>query len=57
MAKYLTKRILLSMFSIVMVVGIVMIMIYSALDKTLIFANDSNFNKVNANTKSNYMQQ
>ena len=45
------------MFSIVVVVGIVMILIYSSLDKTLIFANDSNYTKVNGNTRTAYMQK
>ena len=57
MTKYLLKRILRSMFSIVVVVGIVMILIYSSLDKTLIFANDSNYTKVNGNTRTAYMQK
>ena len=45
------------MFSIVIVVGIVMILIYSSLDKTLIFANDANYTKVNGNTRTAYMQK
>ena len=54
MTKYLLKRILRSACSIVIVVGIVMIMIYSALDRNLIFANDSNYQKVNGNAKTAY---
>ena len=57
MTKYLLKRILRSACSIIIVVGIVMIMIYSALDKTLIFANDNNYQKVNGNAKTAYMVQ
>ena len=57
MTKYLLKRILRSACSIVIVVGIVMIMIYSALDNNLIFANDNNYMKVNGNAKTAYMNQ
>ena len=57
MTKYLLKRILRSACSIVIVVGIVMIMIYSALDRNLIFANDSNYQKVNLNQKTVYKMQ
>ena len=57
MTKYLIKRILRSACSIVIVVGIVMVMIYSALDRNLIFANDPNYQKVSANAKENYMNQ
>ena len=41
MTNYLLNRILRSLFSIVIVVGVVMIMIYSALDRNLIFAQDA----------------
>ena len=57
MTKYLIKRILRSACSIVIVVGIVMILIYSALDRNLIFATDPNYQKVSANAKDNYMNQ
>ena len=57
MTKYLLKRIIRSACSIVIVVGIVMIMIYSALDRNLIFANDPNYNKINLNQKDVYKMQ
>lgn len=57
MTKYLINRILRSLVSIVMVVGIVMMMIYSALDRTLIFANDPVYNKQTSNAKQVYMMQ
>ena len=57
MTKYLIKRILRSACSIVIVVGIVMVMIYSALDRNLIFAEDSNYQKVNGNAKEAYKAQ
>ena len=57
MTKYLINRILRSLCSVVIVVGIVMVMIYSALDRNLIFAADSQFAKVQANAKEVYMMQ
>lgn len=57
MTKYLLKRILRSACSIIIVVGIVMIMIYSALDRNLIFANDTNYQKVGLNQKEVYKMQ
>ena len=41
MTRYLINRILRGIFSMVIVVGIVMVMVYSALDRNLIFAADS----------------
>ena len=41
MTKYLINRILRGICSIVIVVGIVMVMVYSALARNLIFAADS----------------
>lgn len=57
MAKYLCKRILHGLFSIVCVVAIVMIMIYSIMDRNLVFAKDTNFNKQNNNAKIVYKYQ
>ena len=57
MTKYLINRILRSLFSVIMVVGIVMVMIYSFLDKTAIFQSDPTFSKVKSNAKDIYMQQ
>ena len=57
MAKYLCKRILHGLFSIVCVVAIVMIMIYSIMDRNLIFAKDTNFNHQNNNGKIVYKYQ
>ena len=51
MAKYLFKRILHGLFSVVCVVAIVMLMIYSIMDRNLVFAKDTNFNKQNNNAK------
>ena len=57
MTKYLLKRILRSLFSVIMVVAIVMILIYSCLDRTLIFMQDPLFSKVKSNGKEVYMMQ
>lgn len=57
MTKYLINRILRSLCSVVIVVGIVMVMIYSALDRNLIFATDGQYTKVKSNAKQVYMMQ
>lgn len=57
MTKYLINRILRSLCSVVIVVGIVMVMIYSALDRNLIFATDGQYTKVKSNAKQAYMMQ
>ena len=57
MTKYLISRILRALFSVVLVIGIIMIMIYSFLDKQSIFANDPTYTKMKLNTKEVYMMQ
>jgi len=57
MTKYLINRIIRSLCSVVIVVGIVMVMIYSALDRNLIFAQDPQFSHVKSNAKAVYMMQ
>ena len=57
MTKYLLKRILRSLFSVLMVVAIVMVLIYTCLDRTLIFMTDPLFSKVKSNGKEVYMMQ
>lgn len=54
MTKYLINRILRSILSVIIVVGIVMVMIYSMLDRNLIFAKDSNYSKLASNAKLVY---
>ncbi len=54
MAKYLVKRILYGIFSIIAVVACVMIMIYALLDRNLVFANDAVFNRQNSNQRTAY---
>ena len=57
MTKYLINRILRSLFSVIMVVAIVMILIYSCLNRELIFMQDPQFSKVKSNGKTIYMMQ
>ena len=57
MTKYLLNRILRSVVSIVIVLVIVMLMIYTFLDKTLIFQMDPNFSKKQSNGKQIYQMQ
>ena len=57
MTKYLISRIIRSLFSVVIVVGVIMTMIYSMLDKRAIFAQDPVFTKQKSNAKEIYMMQ
>ena len=57
MAKYLFKRLLHGLVSIIIVVAIVMIMIYSMLDRNLIFAQDSTYSHMANNAKVTYRFQ
>lgn len=57
MTKYLINRILRSIVSVIIVVGVVMVMIYSALDRNLIFAQDAQYTKVQNNAKEVYCLQ
>jgi len=57
MTKYLLKRLLFGVFSIIIVVAIVMIMIYSLLDRNLIFAQDTVYSHQANNQKTTYKYQ
>lgn len=57
MAKYLVKRLLHGMISIVIVIAIVMVLIYSLMDRNLIFATDTNYTHQNNNQKVTYKYQ
>ncbi len=57
MGKYLVKRLLHGVVSIIIVVGIVMVMIYSMLDRKSIFAQDPVWSKQSGNQKTTYMYQ
>lgn len=55
MTKYLIKRLLHGLVSVVIVVACVMVMIYSLMDRNLIFAQDSNYSHQSNNQKKAYM--
>ena len=57
MTKYLIQRILKALVSVIIVVGVVMVMIYSFLNKQSIFATDPVFTKQKSNAKEVYMMQ
>ena len=57
MTSYLLKRILRSLLSVFIVVGIVMVMIYSMLDRKLIFAQDPSWTRMKSNAKVVYEMQ
>lgn len=57
MAKYLFNRVLHGLFSIVIVVAIVMILIYSLMNRDLVFANDPTYSHQNNNAKIVYKYQ
>ena len=57
MTKYLLGRILRSLVSIFIVVGVIMVMIYTFLDKKAVFASDPSFTKVTANSREEYMMK
>lgn len=54
MTKYLVKRVLHGLLSIVIVVAIVMIIIYSLMDRNLIFAKDNTYSHLKNNSKELY---
>ena len=55
MVKYLLKRILHAILSVIAVVMIVMIPIYSLMNRTLIFSSDTVYSKTTNNAKQTYM--
>lgn len=57
MTKYLIKRILRSLLSVFLVVVIVMLLIYSLMDRSLIFSKDPLFTKRANNARTTYMYQ
>ena len=54
MAKYLIKRILHGLVSVVIIVALVMIMIYSLLDRNLVFAGDTKYSHTSNNARIAY---
>ncbi len=57
MAKYILKRLVFGLLSAVAVVAIVMVMIYSLMDRNLIFAQDSTYSHMSNNAKVTYKYQ
>ncbi len=56
MGKYILNRLLRGAFSAVCVVLIIMVLIYSMLDRENIFGGDGNFSKMMENTRETYKQ-
>ncbi len=56
MGKYVIKRLLHGLFSVVCVVLLVMILVYSLMDRNKIFASDGNYSKLMSNAKITYAQ-
>ncbi|MBQ1877871.1 MAG: ABC transporter permease [Erysipelotrichaceae bacterium] len=54
MTKYLLRRLLHGIFSVVVVVAVVMILIYSLMDRHQVFAFDTNYTKQYSNAKTVY---
>ena len=57
MTKYVLGRILRGIGSVIIVVAVVMVLIYSCLDRNLIFANDPVFSKQKSNAQEVYKMQ
>jgi len=57
MTKYLLSRLVRGLCSILVVIAIVMVLIYSCLDKMMIFKLDSNWTKMKSNAKIAYQMQ
>ncbi len=57
MTKYLISRILRALFSVVLVIAVIMIMIYTFLDREAIFSADPSYQKLLLNSKEVYKMQ
>ena len=57
MKKYLLKRILFSIFSLIVVVAIVMFLVYTCIHRNVIFQTDDMWNKKNLNDRTMYEYQ
>ncbi|MBR4109744.1 MAG: ABC transporter permease [Oscillospiraceae bacterium] len=57
MGRYLLWRILRGLLSVVIVVGIVMVLVYSGLDRELVFASDPVYSKQASNGRTVYKMQ
>ena len=56
MAKYIVQRIIKGILSAVCVVILIMILVYSLMDRGNIFAGDSNYTKTQSNARTTYEQ-
>ena len=54
MKKYMLKRILFSIFSLLVVVMVVMLLVYSLIERSVIFQTDDLWNKKSGNDRSIY---
>ena len=57
MAGYLTRRILKGILSVVAVLFVVMLLIFSLMNRDLIFASDASYSKLKSNAKEAYKMQ
>jgi len=57
MTKYLIKRILRALFSVIIVVAVIMVMVYAWLDREAIFGSDPNYPKMINNRRITYMME
>ena len=56
MAKYILQRILKGLLSAICVVVLIMVLVYSLMDRTIIFAGDPNYSKMQSNARILYEQ-
>ena len=56
MAKYILQRIIKGILSAVCVVVLIMILVYSLMERSVIFAGDSNYSKTQSNARITYEQ-
>ena len=54
MKKYLLKRILFSIFSLLVVIMVVMLLVYSLIERSVIFQTDDLWNKKSGNDRTIY---
>ena len=51
MARYICQRILKGLLSAICVVVLIMVLVYSMMDRTIIFAGDPNYSKMQSNAR------
>ena len=56
MAKYILQRIIKGLLSAICVVVLIMVLVYSLMDRTIIFAGDPNYSKMQSNARILYEQ-